>query len=488
MATILLKRKDVIVGRKREQKLLEKAYKSKEAEFITLYGRRRVGKTFLIREFFGNKKCIFFHVTGVQNGTLEQQLKKFSSVVSQTFLIDEDLETPRNWNDAFSLLQRQAAKTKGKVVIFLDELPWLATKKSYLLSELDYFWNRHWSGMRNIILIVCGSSASWLIQKIIYNKGGLHNRTTCRIPLQPFNLHETDLYLKSKGMKLNQKQVLSLYMALGGIPYYLNYVEAGLSAEQNIQNLMFQKHSLMNDEYSVLFDSLFENADSYREIIEQIAQKREGIERRELDALPTITKSGGRLSQRLKDLVSTGFIEEFTPWGRARGEYYKIVDEYTIFYLHWVQTKAKKVTSDFWIMQSQRPAYYAWAGYAFEAICMKHVEQIIKALKIPAKEVGSWRYVSPRKAPDYGAQVDLVIDRWDSALNLCEIKYTAQPFILDKKCAEKLKKTTELFRKRTKTDKQIILSLVSASGVKKTIYLEDMINGTVTLKDLFVQL
>ena len=334
----LLKKEDVIIGRKREQKLLEKAYKSKEAEFITLYGRRRVGKTYLIREFFGNKKCIFFYVTGVQNGTLEQQLKKFASVVSQTFLIGEELGTPKNWNDAFSLLQRQAAKTKGKVVIFLDELPWLATKKSCLLSELDYFWNRHWSGMRNIILIVCGSSASWLIQKIIYNKGGLHNRTTCRMPLQPFNLHETELYLKSKGTSLHQRQVLSLYMALGGIPYYLNYVEAGLSAEQNIQNLMFEKHSLMNDEYSLLFDSLFENADAYREIIEQIGKKREGIERRELDAIPTIAKSGGRLSQRLKDLVSTGFIEQFTPWGRIRGEYYKIVDEYTIFYLHWVQS------------------------------------------------------------------------------------------------------------------------------------------------------
>ena len=254
----------MIIGREEEKKRLENVYNSKEAELITIYGRRRVGKTYLIREFFTDKKCRIMHVTGIRKENMPRQLQKFGDAFSLTFLNNIPMEKPRTWDEAFKLLTQQLRTEKGKIVIFLDELQWLATPKSSLLEEIDSYWNTHWSAMRNVILVLCGSSASWLIQKIIFNTGGLHNRTTCKIKLSPFNLYETDLYLKSRSIDLNQNHVLSLYMALGGIPYYLKYVNSGLSAEQNIQKIFFSKEAPLKDEFDLLFDSLFDDAELYK--------------------------------------------------------------------------------------------------------------------------------------------------------------------------------------------------------------------------------
>ena len=255
------------------------------------------------------------------------------------------MEDVKNWSEAFKLLDRQIAKIDKKAVIFLDELPWLATNKKYgLLTELEYSWNTQWSTNPNVILIACGSSASWLIQKIIYNQGGLHNRITNQINLLPFSLAETEQYLHYQKVYLNQNHVLELYMALGGIPYYLEYVLPGLTAQQNIQQIFFDKKAPLQDEYNKLFDSLFKNAEAYKELVALIAKKSIGISKAELAKQATLSASGGRLSARLQDLISTGFIEEFVPWGRERGEYYKVIDEFCLFYLHWVITfrKGKK--------------------------------------------------------------------------------------------------------------------------------------------------
>ena len=221
-----------IVGREKEQQMLYKAYNSDEAELIAVYGRRRVGKTHLVREYFMQQDCVFLHATGIRGGRLQEQLQGFAEVLSAAFFNDAPLETPKSWRDSFALLTKQFAEPTQKVVMFLDELPWMATRKSGLLQALDYYWNRHWVQIPNLIVIVCGSSASWLIKKIIYNKGGLHNRVTCQIRLDPFSLSETKAFLRSKKINLSNDHILSLYMAVGGIPYYLKYVRRGLTAKQ----------------------------------------------------------------------------------------------------------------------------------------------------------------------------------------------------------------------------------------------------------------
>lgn len=476
----------MIIGRVEEQMMLNRAYGSNEPEFVVVYGRRRVGKTYLIREFFTTKKCQFFHATGLQKGSLKKQLKKFSDSLSETFFDNTPLDVSENWDDAFGILHKQILKSKGKIVIFLDELPWMATRKSNLLQEIDYYWNHHWSRMPQVILIVCGSSASWLIKKIIYNKGGLHNRVTVQMKLSPFNLSDSRAYLRSRKIKLNEKHILSLYLAFGGIPYYLKYVEPGLTAEQNIQKIIFDANAPLKDEFKKLFDSLFKNADAYLELVKLIAKNKVGISRAEIKSLVKLSATGGGLSKKLKELCETGFIEEYTPWNRNNGEYYKLIDEFSLFFLSWVAGQSnKKFTTDYWINQSQRPSYYAWSGYAFEAVCAKHIEKIINVLKIrTSSTIGSWRYI-PRKRIEHGAQIDLIIDRTDNALTVCEMKYTEQPFSVDKEYFGKLQKKIAIFREKTGIKKQIFLVMISANGLKQTIYSEEIVDGVVTLNDLF---
>jgi AAA+ ATPase superfamily predicted ATPase len=477
----------MIIGRKEEQRRLNKVYNSKEAEFVAIYGRRRIGKTYLIREFFAKKKCKFFHATGLQNGHQKSQLKKFAEAISEIFFDGVPLETPKAWDEAFNVLHKQIVKSKEKIVIFLDELPWMATRKSGLLEEIDYYWNRNWSKLSNIILIVCGSSASWIIKKIINNKGGLNNRVTCPIRLMPFNLSETRAFLKNRNINLNDKHILSLYMALGGVPYYLGYVEKGMTAEQNIQNIFFAKNAPLKDEFNKLFESLFEKADAYIELIKLIATKKEGVRRAELKTEARLSSGGGRLSKRLQDLREAGFVDENVPWGRSKGEYYKLIDEFCLFYLHWIDSQeSKHFAQDYWLRQSQRPAYYAWAGYAFEAVCMKHIDQIIKALKIKTSgQVGSWRFI-PRKKLEKGAQIDLMIDRGDNAITVCEIKHTDQPYAIDKQYKMNLENKIEVFKEKTGTTKQIFLAFVSANGLKETVHSKG-VDSIVVLNDLFME-
>lgn len=480
----------MIVGREAEIKRLNSVFSSKEAELVVLYGRRRIGKTYLIRKFFEEKNCVFFQTTGLQKGTMKKQLVHFSESLSETFTKGIAIKPPTSWEEAFKTLSQfiENPSSKRKFVIFLDELPWMATKRSGLLEALDYYWNRYWSVNCNIIVIVCGSSASWLINNIIYNKGGLHNRCTCEIKLDPFNLFETNTYLRSRGIKLKKTHVLDLYMALGGIPYYLKYVDPGLTATENIQRILFDKKAPLKDEFKKLFNSLFTEADVYIELIKLIAKKKQGVSRSELESSSMFSRGGGRLTERLNQLVQTSFIESYIPWNKEKGEFYKIIDEFSLFYIYWLSLITNKGYSpEYWLKQVNKPIYPVWAGYAFEAACHKHIPQILAALNIKTAEtISGWRLAS-RKNEENGAQIDLLIIRSDDAINLCEIKYTDSPFAVDKSYAEKLNKKISIFKKATKTRKQIFLTMISANGLKQTIYSEDMVNGLVTLKDLFLQ-
>lgn len=480
----------MLIGRNTELKYLEKVYRSKEAEFVVLYGRRRVGKTFLIRQFFKQKKCLFFQVTGLQKGNLTTQLTHFAEALSTTFTHGIEIKTPETWEDAFKSLTQfiENSSSTGKTAIFLDELPWLATRRAGLLEALDYYWNQHWSKNPKIILVVCGSSASWLIKNIIYNKGGLHNRCTREIKLEPFDLAETHEYLTSKGIKLNKNHILDLYMALGGIPYYLNYVEKGLTASENIQKILFNKNAPLKDEFKKLFDSLFVDAEAYIELIKLIAQRKEGISRSTLELQSKHSRGGGRLTQRLKQLEQTNFIDSYIPWDKQKGEYYKVVDEFCLFYLYWLANlKGKRLTNDHWLRQIKKPIYHVWAGYAFEAICYTHSNQIIKALNIKSVEsISSWR-LTTRKKNETGTQIDLLIDRDDDAITICEIKYTDKPFIITKQYADILNRKINIFKEKTKTKKQIFLALISANGINQNQYSNELVTNVVTLEDLFVE-
>ncbi len=484
-----------LIGREDELSILEAAYKSDSPELIALFGRRRVGKTFLVTSCFsGRKNSVFFNIIGVKDGKTRQQLKNFTDeVISIFYRQDTRLEVPKNWFDAFKLLAAEIkASSQKKIVLFFDEFPWMVTHKSELLPAFEYFWNKFCAGDPRVKLIICGSSAGWILKKIVNNRGGLYNRVSERIHLVPFTLLETKRYLAQKGVRLNNKQITHIYMVLGGIPFYLSRVNPGLSAIQAIAELAFKQHSFLLEEFDNLFATLFNGGEGHIELARIIAQHRYGIGQESLAKEVSSVASGGTLVRWLKDLEQAGFIKRFKPFlAKKRGVYYKMVDEYTLFYFKWIEPIRSTLLEegkrkDYWERLQSSQGWLSWAGYAFESICYRHINQISNALGISASAIpATWRYVPAKGSIESGAQVDLLFDRYDDTITLCEIKYTHDPFVIDKSYAKKLEEKIEIFRRRTKTRKNIDMAFISASGLKKTLYSGKMVSGVCVLNDLF---
>ena len=482
-----------IIGREFEQKELEIAYNSLEAEFIAIYGRRRIGKTYLIKNFFQPKECIYFQSTGIYKGSLKQQLTRFSKELGDAFYGGASINVPGDWMSAFEALSKAVDNIDKdkKVILFLDELPWMCTPKSSLLQALEYFWNRHWAHNPKIKLIVCGSAASWIIKKIIKNRGGLHNRTTRKIRLKPFNLQETYNYLHHQGYKIDKEKVVKLYMAIGGIPFYLKQVKNDLSVDQNINELLFNADSILFTEFDEVFASLFDSAESYVELVRLIAASRQGLARTVLEEKNKVTGKGGRLSNRLENLENAGFITSYLPFGHKKlGVFYRISDEYCHFYLKWVDLIKGSTKLDnhlsYWQSKINSPEYYNWLGYAFENLCYKHVAQIRAALRIDAGSLASpWRYAPKSYSEERGAQIDLLFDRRDDAISICEIKYSDSEFVVTKAYADNLKQKLAVFKQQTRTKKQLFLILISAHGLKANAYSDELISGIVGFEAFF---
>lgn len=484
--------KNKIIGRTAEKKILQELLQSKKSEFIALYGRRRVGKTYLIKNMFDCTSHIFFHFTGIQKGSLKEHLSQFAKQIGLTFYQGAELKSREGWMDAFEDLTQAVLKIpkNKKIIIFLDELPWMATPRSRLLTALGFYWNRYWVFDDRIKLIVCGSATSWIIEKVINDKGGLHNRVTRTMRLEPFKLIETFNFLKENKINLNYNQVLDLYMVLGGVPLYWSYIRKGKSAHLCIDELCFQNDGALVHEFDRLFGSLFSNPEDYIQLIRIIADHHYGISQAKLIAESKLS-SGGRVIEKLHQLEEAGFITSFIPYGYSdRGVSYMLDDEYCLFYLRWIEPNLKTIAKKeknrgFWVAQQQKPIWNNWAGYAFESICYKHIYQIRKALNIDSgANVGTWSYF-PKATEETGAQIDLLFDRSDGAITICEIKCTNGLFSIDKDYANRLIKKMEIYQKRTKTSKQLFLAMITRSGLKPTMYSEELVSNQVILEDLF---
>lgn len=482
-----------IIGREEQIHILDEFMASDSPEFLAIYGRRRIGKTFLIRSFFEDKDVIFFNVTGAKNGKLSEQINHFTKQIGSIFYKGARLEAGKNWDATFEILTEAIQSIQDKkIVLFLDEFPWMATKNSRLLENLTYYWNQHWSTNSKIKLIICGSSASWIIDKIVNNKGGLHNRLTRNINLEPFNLKETKAFLHHLGIKLNHEQIVPIYMVTGGVPYYLSKIEKGFSAAQNIERLAFRRKSFLLEEFDNLFASLFEDHETNIELVRTIAKNRYGVGQEDLLKHMGKALHGKSGLKKLKALQDANFIISFKPhWNSKKGIYYKVIDEYTLFYFDWIEAirdtlLERGLTKGYWDKKHNSAEWYSWAGYTFESICYKHISQISIALDLsPTAIPGTWRYIPKKGIKEKGAQIDLLFDRDDNAITICEIKYTNEPFSINKAYADKLKEKIDVFKKRTRSKKQIFLVLISANGLKESIYSKDLVDAVVTLDDFF---
>lgn len=472
-----------IIGREEEKFILQRVLDSQEAELIALYGRRRVGKTFLIKNFFSRQ--LFLEFSGTHKAILKNQLTNFSKAMS--IAIKGPLPaSPANWREAFDLVEQYLTPLlkKQKQVIFLDEFPWIQTPRSGFIQAFEYFWNMWASRQRNLIVVICGSAASWMIQNIISNRGGLHNRVTRRINLQPFSLSETKAYLIHRKINPDPYQLLQLYMVMGGIPLYLKEIEKGESAAQIIDRTCFKKSGLLHTEFKLLFHSLFEDAIYHMDVVRALATKPNGLTRAEIIKACSLT-SGGGTTRLLDDLSESGFITAYIPFGKTlKDSIYRLTDEYSLFYMKFIENSKSK-GSGAWLRLSEGASWKSWSGLAFECICLKHERQIKKAIGIEDvyTETSPWRY-HPQKG-EQGTQIDLLFDRRDNCINICEIKFSLAEFTIDKSYAEILRKKLSVFREKTKTSKALFLTMITTQGVKKNNYYVELVQKEVTMNALF---
>ena len=475
-----------LTGREVEKEILSSALLSDEPELIAVYGRRRVGKTFLIRQVFkANLICEF---SGVHHASVNEQLRNFRDQLAANSNFKVFLAVPENWSDAFRMLIQFATPLlkKQKVVLFFDEFPWLSSAKSGFMSAFEYFWNSWATKQTNLIVTICGSAASWMIQKVVNNKGGLHNRITRRIRLLPFTLKETAAYLKSRSIILDQYQILQLYMAFGGIPHYLKEIKKGESAAQSIDRVCFTKDGILQNEFDNLYYSLFDTAEKHILIIRALASKSSGLTRKEIISVCSLP-SGGTTTKVIEELIESGFVSIYIPFEKnVRDSIYKLSDEYSRFYLKYIEN-SRSTGQGTWLKLSVSQSWKSWSGNAFEGICLKHSKEIKSALGISGvyAEESAWRYIG--NASSKGAQIDLLLDRQDFCISICEMKFSNAAFPIDKAYATDLKTKLDVFREFTKTKKTLLLTMVTTFGIKDNINKTGLVQNEVTLADLFTR-
>ncbi|MGK0366642.1 MAG: AAA+ ATPase superfamily predicted ATPase [Saprospiraceae bacterium] len=472
-----------LYGRKEEITILEEALASPEAEMVSVIGRRRVGKTFLVKTVYREK--IAFQMTGTQHAPRKEQLRNFAIQLKKVSPNDAVLKVPEDWLEAFYLLSEylETKLSTEKIVVFLDEIPWMSTHKSGFLRGLSWFWNS-WAVDKNIVIAICGSAASWMIKKVVNHRGGLHNRITRRIRLNPFTLSETEEYLSQRGIRFDRYQIVQIYMALGGIPHYLKEVKKGKSAAQNVNDICFSDSGILQDEFLRLYTSLFDKAERHISIIKLLAKKRKGLTRNEIAENADMAK-GGTLSNVLEELSESGFISSFRPFGKKKKDVlYRLTDEYSLFYVHFIEGKEHEGENT-WHHLSQTVAYKIWSGYTFESICLKHVPQIKKALSIAGISSLSSSFYKKGTSEEQGTQIDLLIDRKDHVINLFEIKFYNTTYTISKTYAEKLRDKTRIFKESTKTNKQIFWVFLSTFGLNENEHSQSIVMKNLTMDALF---
>ena len=480
----------LFIGREKEQQQLKEYLNSEQSEFIAVYGRRRVGKTFLIQKVIGNDYA--FYVAGMNKVSMRIQLKNFMQGIKKN---RPEVPLAKTWLDAFLSLENYLESLpEGKKIVFIDEMPWMDTPRSNFISGLEHFWNSWASWRDDIKLIVCGSATSWIINNLIKNRGGLHNRITHKIALNPFTLKECQMYFDARGFRLSTKQIAEYYMVLGGVPFYLSKMNKGEGVSQNIDRLVFADDGELHDELQSLYNSLYKNAENHIKIVTVLASKGKGMTRQDILA-KTKLSDNGKFSMMLEELESCGFIRCYEPFvtingnrsslsseDRKRAEaLYQLVDPFTLFYFQ-VMKKAGAHDANYWTNNQNSHVYSAWSGLSFEMLCLNHAEQIKTALGISGITANVFSWFG--KGESSSAQIDMLIDRADKTINVCEMKFWNRPYAMTAKDEADIERKVSTFIEATKTDKSIIVTMITTKGVEQNEH-SGCIQRELVLDDLF---
>lgn len=452
----------MLIGRKEEVSLLNRAYNSEYSEFVAVYGRRRIGKTFLIRETFRNN--FTFQYTGVFNVSNKEQLGIFyRSLLAQGLASSE--KTPKDWFEAFFLLEHLIQEsTDSRKVIFIDELPWMDARNSHFIQALEHFWNGWASARKDILFIICGSASSWIINKIFRNKGGLYNRVTYKLRLKQFSLYECEELVQSLNMHFSRNMIIEGYMVMGGIPFYWTKLNSNMSIGQNIDYLFLRGDGELHNEFKYIYASMFNAPEKYIKVVEALAGKKSGLTRDEIIAKAKIDNNG-HISRILEDLIECGFVQKYFHIGKQlKDALFQLVDCYTLFYYQFVKS-AHGIDEEFWVRTMQTPKYHTWCGIAFERVCLLHIQQIKKSMGISGILANSYSWFVKKNQEHQGVQIDLIIDRADNVMNVCEIKYAPEGYRLTSNELNKIQKRISIFKLYVHRNKTVQPILVTSNGV-----------------------
>ena len=480
MKTDLSHSSEALVGRHDEIRTLSEAMTSGRPEFVAVYGRRRIGKTFLVRKVLG--KCLTFAHAGLANVDMQGQLAAFAESLSQSF--GKHFPVPTSWLEAFSFLRTALGRKRGRKVLFLDELPWMDTPRSNFLAALEYFWNGWASGEDGIMLVVCGSATSWIVRNIIDNYGGLHNRLTHRIRLLPFTLGECRELAQMAKLELTTRQLADVYMAFGGVPFYWSLLRKGESPTQAIDRLCFSENGELAGEFGRLYASLFRHPEKHIAIIRALGSKKSGMTREGL-LKTTGIGNGGVFTKALVDLESCGFVRKFQFPGKVeRDALWQLVDPFTLFHLRFLEDSSHLGRGN-WLAGTSTPIHATWSGLAFEMLCLCHVTQIKAVLGISGVETSVYAArIPPGADGEPGAQIDLAIDRADGIVNLCEMKYSNKPFVISEQYRLSVLDKVDAWRRTFGNKKAIHVTFVTAEGLKPNNN-SDIVQSEVRLANLF---
>ena len=474
-----------IIGREREQALIQEYCDSPKAELVAVYGRRRVGKTFLIKTFF--HQTFDFYFTGAFETPRSTQLRLFQQELER--YSGQKRKKPLDWFEAFEQLRDYlSGLKKERIVVFLDELPWMDTPKSCFLQAFSYFWNSWASNVAGMKFFVCGSATTWMLSKLIGDKGGMHGRVNRQIYLRPFNLNETAAFLRSKRIDWTRLQIAQTYMVMGGIPYYLDMLDPAYTVEENVDHLFFEDGAVLRTEYDFVFRSLFKDSAVYQAVVETLAKKSIGLTREEIVQAAKV-QNNGTLTEVLENLRRCDFVRTYAAFGKkSRSQMFQLVDLFSLFHNRFVAHNNSQ-DNRFWHNMHDNPARKAWEGYAFEQICLHHIPQIKQKLRIGGtlSEVCSWQcppFTDADGIHHKGTQIDLLIDRRDQVIDLCEMKFSSEEYAITGDYDERLRSRKETFRTVTGTRKTLHTVLVTTFGLTRTKY-GDNIHDVVTLADLF---
>ncbi|MEZ4988679.1 MAG: ATP-binding protein [Saprospiraceae bacterium] len=471
-----------IAGRQAEIATLQDLLKKNRSEFLAVYGRRRVGKTFIVREVY--KKNIVFECSGLHQKEFSQQLENFWLTLHEYSPNSRLAPSPKTWLQAFSLLKAYLNTLKGeeKKVIFLDEIPWFETPKSGFLAALDNFWNQYCTKRDDIILVICGSAASWIINKVINDTGGLHNRVTKHLQLMPFTLSETKSFLALQGVRLTNKDIALLYMCIGGIPFYLRDIEPGQSVPQILDSMFFAPQATLRHEFQNLYAALFKNSAHHEAVVGALSKKSKGLTRAEIIAATQIN-SGGALTMTIRELIECGFVKQIFPVHKTKEEsLFRLMDEFTLFYFKFLSgTKA----NNSWLLLANQAAFKSWSGYAFENLAIRHAFAIKKALGIHGVITNEYAWQKKKDDQSAGVQIDFIIDRADNCINLLEMKFYQNEYEMTEKDADSIRKKIQVFQQQTNTHKNIFPTLLTVFGAVKNKHYLSIISHQLSVEDLF---